>query len=214
MIDRDKSRKNLIKYTRRALDAIPGLENPLILDIGCGSGLPAITIAKATGGKVIGIDNDRASLDKFKSKLQSEAASIQVEVFQANMLDLHFDENTFDVIWAEGSIAVIGFEQGLKAWKKLLKSPGYMVIHDDAEDLDNKKRLIAENGFELLDSFMLYENIWWDEYYAALEKQIGEHYLDGGLPIEGEALEVFKEIEMYRATPERFRSVYFIIRKK
>jgi ubiquinone/menaquinone biosynthesis C-methylase UbiE len=211
MVDRELSRSNLSKYTLRALKALPALDNPLILDIGCGSGIPTITLAKATGGSVIGIDNNKESLNKLREKLKIEKEDLQVKALYCDFKDLPFDNQSFDIIWAEGSIAAIGFEQGIQDWKKLLKPSGFMVIHDDADDLEAKKEAIKKYGYKLLDSFILYENIWWDEYYADLDRQIGEHYLDGGLPIEGEALEIFKEIEMYRSTPERFRSVYFIM---
>ncbi len=51
---KDESRRNLLKYTRKAFRMIPGIKNPDILDIGCGSGIPTVELAKLSGGKVIG----------------------------------------------------------------------------------------------------------------------------------------------------------------
>ncbi len=57
-IDRDKYRANLTRYTRRALQALPDLNHPQILDIGCGSGIPSLELARLTNGKITGIDID------------------------------------------------------------------------------------------------------------------------------------------------------------
>jgi SAM-dependent methyltransferase len=124
-----------------------------------------------------------------------------------------FEDGQFDLVWAEGSISAVGFERALYDWKRLIKPEGFMVMHDEAGDVEAKMHLIEEHGYHLLHHFLIHENIWWDEYYTQLNEQIGEHYLDGGLPFEGMALEVFKEIEMYRSSPEKFRSAYFIMQK-
>lgn len=213
MIDRDISRSNLTRYTKRALQLLPEMINPVILDIGCGTGVPTITLAALTGGKVIGIDNNPEALQKFNEKIKADKLSDRVESKLCDIANIPFEDNSFDVVWAEGSIAFIGFEKGLRDWKRLIKPSGFLVVHDEADEFETKKDLIEKNGYHLVDHFFLQENIWWDEYYSHLNKEIGEHYLDGGLTIEGEALEIFKEIEMYRVSPERFRSVYFIMQK-
>ncbi len=46
------------------------------------------------------------------------------------MLNLTYDSNTFDLIWSEGAIFIIGFEKGLRKWKQLLTDDGYLVISD------------------------------------------------------------------------------------
>ena len=44
------------KYTQKAFEFIPKIENPKILDIGCGPGMQTVKVAKLSGGEVIGID--------------------------------------------------------------------------------------------------------------------------------------------------------------
>jgi len=51
-------RERLLKYTRRAFRMLPKLDKPCILDIGCGSGVPTVGLARLSGGEVIGIDID------------------------------------------------------------------------------------------------------------------------------------------------------------
>ena len=45
-IEKDHIRENLNKYTRKAFRLLPKLKNPNIVDIGCGTGVPTIELAK------------------------------------------------------------------------------------------------------------------------------------------------------------------------
>ena len=60
---KDACRKNLNKYTIRAFQTLPKMEAPTILDIGCGSGVPSLELARQCNGKIIGLDIDRFLLD-------------------------------------------------------------------------------------------------------------------------------------------------------
>ena len=68
----DQLRANFLKYTRKAYRMLPRLEKPQILDIGCGSGLPTIELAKLSGGEIIGIDIDQSSLDELNLKIKEK----------------------------------------------------------------------------------------------------------------------------------------------
>ena len=43
---------------------------------------------------------------------------------------LPFDEASFDIIWAEGSVFIIGLLPALHSWKRFLKPEGYLVFSD------------------------------------------------------------------------------------
>jgi ubiquinone/menaquinone biosynthesis C-methylase UbiE len=69
-LEKDRVRENLNKYTRKAFNALPKCMNPLILDIGCGTGIPTIELAILSGGHVIGIDVDVISLEMLQRKIK------------------------------------------------------------------------------------------------------------------------------------------------
>jgi len=213
MIDRDLFRINLVKYTKRAFQSLPKLDKPDILDIGCGSGIPSLSLARLTNGQIVGIDNDPIALEQFNRMIQEQNLSHRIKTAQCDMKKMPFDHNSFDIVWAEGSIAFVGFEKGLKDWKKLIKPSGYLVIHDSLENIDEKKDQIKSVGYRLINHFVLDESVWWDEYFGHLNKELNTGYTNDSLPLEGVALEVFKEIEMYHQSPEKIRSVYFILQK-
>jgi len=45
-IQKDLIRERLSKYTRKAFHILPKLDKPRILDIGCGSGVPTMELAR------------------------------------------------------------------------------------------------------------------------------------------------------------------------
>ena len=47
---KDKIRKRLLKYTRKAFHILPQMNKPRILDVGCGSGIPTLELARLSQG--------------------------------------------------------------------------------------------------------------------------------------------------------------------
>ena len=68
-IEKDRIRENLNKYTRKAFESLPKLKNPNILDVGCGTGVPTIELARMSDGNVIGLDIDGKSLNLLRRKI-------------------------------------------------------------------------------------------------------------------------------------------------
>ena len=54
---KDQIRESLLKYTRKAFGMLPQMDRPRILDIGCGSGIPTMELAKLSQGEITGIDH-------------------------------------------------------------------------------------------------------------------------------------------------------------
>ena len=61
-LDLESLRARFMEYTRNAYPLLPRLERLLILDVGCGSGLPALEVARLSDGHVVGIDIDQRQL--------------------------------------------------------------------------------------------------------------------------------------------------------
>jgi len=173
-IEKDYIRENLNKYTRKAFKVLPKCKNPHILDIGCGSGVPTIELATISDGHVIGIDIDVTSLNLLQRKIKKTGLNNRVSVIKGSILTMDFPEESFDIIWAEGSIFVIGFENGIKKWRRFLKPNGFLVIHDENKDKNKKLGLIEKHGYTPITQFELTDNLWWLEYYTPLEQLVQE----------------------------------------
>jgi len=212
---KDGIRKNFLKYTRKAFRVLPHVNRPRILDIGCGSGFPTLELAKLGRGDVTGIDIDQPALDTFARAIQAAGLTDRVRAIHCSMLDMDFAGESFDIIWSEGSIYAVGFEKGLQEWKRLLKSGGYLVVHDEQGDVSAKLESISRHGYELLDYFLLSTEIWNTEYFAPLEKLVQKYLTThtGDTEVPAAVHQAQTELDFFRKSPERNSSVYFIMKK-
>jgi len=214
-INKEKYRTRLARYTIQAYNLLPKIDNPLILDIGCGSGVPTIELAILSKGKIIAVDSDRAALNILKDKIKVFRLSNNIKTVRCSLLKLRFKHEHFDIVWAEGSITVIGFENGLKDWYRFIKPDGFLVIHDDIKNVQAKKDLISKYNYRLLSYFKISEAVWLAEYFKPLEKHINElriiykNDLKAISIIEQEAY----EIKLFKQSPGDFASMFYIIQK-
>jgi len=194
---------------------LPKLEKPRILDIGCGSGVPTIELARLSDGEIIGIDINQSLLDKLNRKIEEEGFSNRVKTVKCSLFEMDFPDESFDIIWAEGSISIIGFEKGLKEWNRLLKPNGFLVVHDEIKTVLNKLKKILGCGYQLINYFPLPKDAWWIEYYRLLEIRIRE--LSMKYNNDPEALKILKkhqnEINMVKKNPGDYGSAFYIVQK-
>lgn len=200
---------------------IPKINKPRILDIGCGPGLQTIKIAKLSNGSIIAIDIHQPYLDQLRKTAEREKLQNRIKILNQSMLKMDFPQKYFDIIWAEGSIFIIGFERGLKEWKKYIKPDGYLVVHEMTwlkdnppkeikeyfkkvypaiSTIENNINIIKNCGYKILGYFPLPEDAWWELYYNPLEKRLKK--LKTKYKNNAKALEMIKEeqkeIDLYR----------------
>ena len=212
---RDRIRKRLLRYTRKAFRILPQMDGPRVLDIGCGSGVSTLELARLSRGKVIGIDIDQPALDKFTRRIKEAGLTDRIQAINCSMFDMDFADESFDIVWAEGSIYAIGFERGLREWKRLLKPGGSMVVHDEQGNVREKLEQISNCGYDLLGYFTLSKETWWTEYFVPLEELANETRTK--YPYDPSILEEIQqahvELDMYKKYPERNSSVCFAMKK-
>ena len=103
-INRDYFRSKLLQYTRKAFKMLPELQKPRILDIGCGTGVVTLELARLSNGRVVGIDTDQAALDKLNVKIEQARLLDRIKTLNCSMRDMRFRDGSFDIIWSEGAI--------------------------------------------------------------------------------------------------------------
>ncbi len=226
-----------VQSTLRALRSVNPDDKQLnILDIGCGLGAATIELAKL-GHRVTALDNNESFIKILLARAKEESLSDRITTLLGDMfcLEKSIGSNTFDVIWSEGSIYIIGFKHGLTEWKKFLHTDGYLVcselswltvdppfeVHEfwskhypGMRSQEENFQIVRKCGYELIDSFVLVENDWWDEYYGPMEKQIQE--LKVKYKEHREARSVLDEqqieIDMYRKYSENYGYVFYIMK--
>ena len=180
--------------TRRAFNSIPQhSKEPFILDIGCGQGMQTIELTKISNGKIIALDNHQTFLDILMDRARKEGVEKNITPQNMSMLDMNFEEETFDIIWSEGALYFMGFQNGLKRCNQLLKDKGYLAVtelvytapnppnavveyfdseYPDIKNIEEQIETIKKEGFILISNFTLPESAWLDKYYLPIEKEI------------------------------------------
>jgi SAM-dependent methyltransferase len=153
----------------------------------------------------------------------------------ASMDDLPFEAGEFDIIWAEGSIFVIGFEKGLSYWKQFLKEGGYMALtestwfrdepssevrqfwqgcYPDIKNIPDTEKVILAVGYDLIDRFKLPASTWWD-FYNHLEKRVDDISDNYKGNTDAEEIISFnrKEIKIFKEYPDEYGYTFFILQK-
>ena len=178
--------------TLKALSFITQSENrPLsIADIGCGTGEQTITLAQHTNGKITAVDLFPEFLDKLNHRSKQLGLEERINTLEADMTKLPFQNEEFDVIWAEGSIYTMGFEKGITEWRHFIKPGGYLAVSEitwltdsrppeiedhwnreypEIDTASSKIKLLEENGYSPVGYFALPESCWLENYYDPME---------------------------------------------
>ncbi len=182
-----------LAFTRKAFQMLPDLDNPRILDVGCGQGGPTLELARLSGGQVIGLDIDQWALDELARRAEEEGLSDRIEAIHGSMFDMDFSDESFDIIWAEGSMHVLGFERALGAWRRFIRPGGFLVVHemvwlrlDPPAEIVNCPELaypgirtvpeyidqVPDYGYHLVSHFVLPEDFWVLDYFDPLTERL------------------------------------------
>jgi ubiquinone/menaquinone biosynthesis C-methylase UbiE len=211
----EQARTGFLKYTRKAFLRLDHQERPQILDIGCGSGIPTIELAKLSNGEVTGIDIDQSCIDELSRKIRKEALSNRVKGISLSMFEMEYPDETFDIIWSEGAIRTIGFVKSLIQWRRFLKRNGYLVIHCQTKYATDALSHIPKHGYNLKEIVQLPPDAWWIEFYQPIEEKMS--ILLHKYRKSSDALKLLeqlqREIIMVKKNPRNFRSSFYIMKK-
>jgi ubiquinone/menaquinone biosynthesis C-methylase UbiE len=225
------------EHTRRAFGAIgKASEQPFILDIGCGPGVQTLELARISNGKIIALDNHQAFLDTLMEQAKNEGLEEKIIGKNMSMLDMDFEENSFDIIWSEGALYFMGFQNGLKRCRQLLRDKGHLAVtelvytaanppgavieyfeeeYPDIKSIEGNIEVIQKEGFKLISNFTLPESAWFKSYYLPIEKELprlNKKYEGNEI-----ALCVFegfrKEIDLYRKYSKYYGYEFFVMQK-
>jgi len=157
---------------------------------------------------------DQNQLNRLNKRIQEEGLSNRVFTKNCSLFDIDFPDETFDIIWAEGSIHIVGFERGLKEWRHLLKSGGFLVVHDGVKEVSNKLNKIPDFGYKLINHFILPDDAWWINYFKPLEQLIKEWRKKAKSTESLSILERYQnEVNVFKMNPKENVSAFYIFQK-
>lgn len=196
--------------TRRAFACLRDLpDRPRVLDLGCGPGAQTLELAELCAGEIIAVDNHAPFIEGLRRRVLENGLADRVHPLAADMKSLPFEPDSFDLIWAEGSIYLIGFSRGLAEWRPLLAGRGHVAVTQVSWLKDDVPA-------ELLASFTLPDSAWWEPFYRPIEGKLGA--LEARHAGDAEALEVLaaerQEIEIFRKYSDCYGYVFYVARRR
>jgi len=227
----------LDEYTARAFHAIPDLpEHPHILDIGCGSGMQTLALARlCPGATILACDIHQPFLDDVNERAEKAGLDDRITTVRVSMDKLSFPAGSFDLIWAEGSAFVMGFREALSSWKRLLKPGGYLALSElvwftrtptkECREYfahqypamvheEDARRMIRDAGYSIRATLRLPDAAWWDPYYIPLSRRLEilkEQYRDDH-EVQALLASFEEEIEVFRTHSREYGYSLFVAR--
>ena len=184
---------------------------------------------------MVALDNHRPYLQELARQSAAAGLAGRIHPVRGTMAALGFAAGAFDLVWSEGAIYILGFEAGLRQWRRYLKEDGCLVVSEitwlkDSVPGDLRSfwdaaypamrtaaenvRIIADCGYHCVGLYVLPEAAWWKDYYRPLERRIRSlrrKYQD-----DREALEALRteqeEIDLFRRHSDCYGYVFYAMK--
>jgi SAM-dependent methyltransferase len=208
-----------------------------ILDLGCGNGAPTIQLAKHLDGTIVAVDNREQYLAELRRRAVAEGVSDKIRTRLSDMRAFTMEEAVFDLIWSEGALFVMGFQEGLAACRKLLVPGGLMGaseltwfrpdppaecreffagVYPPMVDTAANLAAIENCGYEVLGHFALPESTWLESFYCPIEDRL--RTLQNKYAADRAGSEVMdairEEIDIYRRYSNWYGYVFYLMQNR
>ncbi|NLV25474.1 MAG: class I SAM-dependent methyltransferase [Deltaproteobacteria bacterium] len=225
------------EVTVKALSFIDNLtKDSTMADIGCGTGGSTMVLAGHTTGEITGIDLFPDFIDIFNENSRRRNFQDRVRGIVGSMDNLPFQDEELDLIWSEGAIYNIGFERGLKEWRRFLKREGFIAVSEaswltetrpeeiagfwreaypEIDTVANKVGQMQKAGYIPIAVFVLPENCWIEHFYVpqvmVQEKFLKKHA--GNKAAEELVKNERHEAELYHKFKKFYGYVFYVGKK-
>lgn len=207
---------------------------PRILDLGCGPGMQTLDLAEISPQALItAVDTHQPFLDELSQRATSAGLGSRIQPLNASMLELPFEDQSFDLIWCEGAMYFLGFNPALDQWRRLLRPQGYLAVTEPCwlkdqlpqavlehwaeypamTDIGSCQRMMSEAGYHEVGHFVLPDAAWWDDYYLPMLKRIGQLRSKYAEDVQAQAaLDLAQsETEIHRKYSAYYGYVFFVM---
>jgi len=207
-----------------------------IADIGCGTGASTILLAHLLEAQITAVDFLQDFLEVLERRAKNMGLSEKVTTLCCSMDNLPFRDEEYDVFWSEGAIYNIGFEKGVRDWKRYLKVGGVLVVSEitwitaarplelqkywegeypEIDVASSKIGVLEKNGYSPIGYFVLPEHCWLENYYRPMQDSFEDFLNRNGNSEEARAIVKAenREIELYEKHKTYYSYGVYVARK-
>ncbi|TGO52599.1 hypothetical protein BCON_0138g00170 [Botryotinia convoluta] len=128
-------------------------QDQLVLDVGCGVGGPAREIAKFTGCKIVGLNNNDYQIERATRYAQQQGLAHRVSFTKGDFMQMSYPDNSFDGVYAiEATVHAPSLEGVYSEIFRVLKPGGSFGVYEwlmtEKHDNDDPQHRALRLGIE------------------------------------------------------------------
>ena len=225
--------------TRRAveLSGLQGQTDLAVADLGCGTGASTMVLAQELNATISAVDLFPDFLDVLTASAQQKGLADRINLNACSMDALPFADNSFHAIWSEGAIYNVGFANGIKILRRLLKPGGVLAVSEltwltnnrpqelqahwtqeypEVDTASAKMATLEQNGYVPIGYFALSKSSWLEHYYHPLQDRFAAFLSRHGHSDAAQAIVAAerREIELYERYADFVSYGYYIAQKQ
>ncbi|MEE4297714.1 MAG: class I SAM-dependent methyltransferase [Wenzhouxiangella sp.] len=212
-----------LSLSRTAVDA------PLkIADIGCGTGASTMALARSLPqSHIVAVDFLQEFIDVLRNNADAAGFGDRITTMACSMDALPFADEEFDLVWSEGAIYNMGFEAGLKAWRRFLKPGGVMAVSEitwltqtrpeeiqshwveeypEIDVASAKIAMLEKHGYSPIGYLTLPESCWLENYYHPIQHSLKDFLDRNSHSAEAQAIASAEQEEL--ALYQKYKNYY------
>ena len=221
--------------TLRALDAVPERDAVRqVLDLGAGHGRTTFALARALPDvRITAVEIHSPFAGRIAQRARETGLADRVRTECGDMAGIDVAPGSIDLIWAEGSIYVVGMERVFAMWRPWLRPGGCVAFSDFVQwtgDLSKEARafwaveypdMASEDairsraeaaGYRVVTSFRMSREAH-DAYYVPLEARVAELAGCADSNVRKVLEGIRREIDVVRRFPDEAGYMFFVLQR-
>jgi serine/threonine-protein kinase HipA len=207
-----------------------------VLDLGSGCGRQTLVLARELGVPITAVDGHAPYLAELEAEAGRQGLRHLIRTRCADFGQLDDAPGSYELLWSEGAIYILGWAKGLERWRPLLAPGGHLAVTEatwltatpPAEavafwreayptmgTVESNTAIAREAGYQVLDTFALPSSAWLDEYYGPLRARMATLRPEAASdPALAEAIaSTEQEIAFYERYGDTYGYVFYLLRK-